>query len=88
MIGAIGFVLYQDTHEWQKINTHIKALLSELDFYRRALDKEQSGAHYHINDLIGRSALIKAVNDKIYKVAVWRVRCVGQQCWLSTRSPD
>lgn len=69
VIGAIGFVLYQDTHEWQKINTHIKALLSELDFYRRALDKEQSGAHYHINDLIGRSDLITAVNDKIKKVA-------------------
>jgi len=69
VIGAIGFVLYHDTHEWRQMNTQIKALVSELDFYRRALDKEQTGAHYHINDLIGRSPLIKAVNEKIKKVA-------------------
>lgn len=69
VIGAIGFVLYHDTHQWQQINTQIKALVTELDFYRRALDKEQSGAHYHINDLIGRSPLIKSVNEKIKKVA-------------------
>ncbi len=69
VIGAIGFVLYHDTHEWRQINTQIKALVSELDFYRRALDKEQSGARYHLSDLIGRSLLIKAVNNKIQKVA-------------------
>ncbi len=65
--GAIGFVLYHDTHEWRQMNTQIKALVSELDFYRRALDKEQTGAHYHINDLIGRSPLIQGVNEKIKK---------------------
>ena len=69
VIGAIGFVLYHDTHEWQQMNTQIRALVSELDYYRRALDKEQTGAHYHINDLIGRSPLIQSVNDKIKKVA-------------------
>lgn len=69
VIGAIGFVLYHDTHAWRQMNTQIKALVSELDFYRRALDKEQTGAYYHINDLIGRSPLIKAVNEKIKKVA-------------------
>lgn len=69
VIGAIGFVLYHDTHEWRQMNTQIRALVSELDFYRRALDKEQTGAHYHINDLIGRSPLIQNVNDKIKKVA-------------------
>lgn len=69
VIGAIGFVLYHDTHEWRQMNTQIKALVTELDFYRRALDKEQSGAHYHMHDLIGRSPLIKAVNHKIKKVA-------------------
>lgn len=69
VIGAIGFVLYHDTHEWLQMNTQIKALVSELDFYRHALDQELSGAHYHISDLIGRSPLIKAVNDKVKKVA-------------------
>lgn len=69
IIGAIGFVLYHDTHEWQQMNTHIKSLVSELDFYRRALDKELTGAHYHMSDLIGHSPLIKAVNDRIKKVA-------------------
>ncbi|RTE64808.1 PAS domain-containing protein [Amphritea opalescens] len=69
VIGAIGFVVYHDTHQWQQINTQIKALVSDLDYYRRALDKEQTGAHYHINDLIGRSPAIQNVNEKIKKVA-------------------
>nr|WP_320135422.1 sigma 54-interacting transcriptional regulator [uncultured Amphritea sp.] len=69
IIGAIGFVVYHDTHQWQQINTQIKALVSDLDYYRRALDKEQTGAHYHINDLIGRSPAIQNVNEKIKKVA-------------------
>lgn len=69
VIGAIGFVLYHDTHQWQQINTQIKALVSDLDYYRRALDKEQTGAHYHLNDLIGRSPAIQNVNERIKKVA-------------------
>ncbi|MDO6563366.1 sigma 54-interacting transcriptional regulator [Amphritea sp. 1_MG-2023] len=69
IVGAIGFVLYHDTHQWQQINTQIKALVSDLDYYRRALNKEQTGAHYHLNDLIGRSPAIQNVNEKIKKVA-------------------
>lgn len=69
VVGGIGTVLFHDTHEWRQMNTQIKALVSELDFYRRALDKEQTGARFHLNDLIGRSPQIQKVNEKIKKVA-------------------
>ena len=52
VIGAIGFVLYHDIYEWRQMNTQIKALVLELDFYRRALDKEQTGAHYEYYKIV------------------------------------
>lgn len=69
VIGAIGTVLFHDTHEWRQVNTQIKALVSELDFYRQALDKEQTGARFELSDLIGRSPLVRQVNEKVKKVA-------------------
>ncbi|WP_404416256.1 sigma-54 interaction domain-containing protein [Marinospirillum sp.] len=69
VVGAVGTVLFHDTHEWRQMNTQIKALVSELDFYRKALDKEQTGARFELHDLIGRSQRIQQVNDKVKKVA-------------------
>lgn len=69
VIGAVGSVLFHDTHEWRQMNTQIKSLVSELDFYRQALDKEQTGARFNLTDLIGRSAKIRRVNEKVKKVA-------------------
>ena len=69
VVGAVGTVLFHDTHEWRQMNTQIEALVSELDFYRKALDKEQTGARFELRDLIGRSPRIQQVNEKVKKVA-------------------
>ncbi|WP_114417969.1 sigma-54 interaction domain-containing protein [Marinospirillum perlucidum] len=69
VVGAVGSVLFHDTHEWRQVNTQIKSLVSELDFYRKALDQEQTGARYQLADLVGRSPLIQQLNEKVKKVA-------------------
>ena len=39
VIGAIGIVLYRDTQEWMKMNSHIKSLLLEVEQYRKQQKK-------------------------------------------------
>lgn len=69
VVGAIGTVLFHDTHEWRMMNTQVRALMSELDFYRRALDNQQSGARFHLSDIIGHSEVMRQLNDKVKKIA-------------------
>ncbi|MEX1057533.1 MAG: sigma 54-interacting transcriptional regulator, partial [Natronospirillum sp.] len=72
IIGAVGTVLFHDTHEWRQINSQIKALLAERDFYHQETTgggSKTTGAHFRLNDIIGRSPAIHALNDKVTKVA-------------------
>lgn len=72
VVGAVGTVLFHDTHEWKQINSQIRALIAERDFYRQQQDDGKvstSGAHFRLNDIIGRSPSIHALNEKVKKVA-------------------
>ncbi|RBP83901.1 PAS domain-containing protein [Marinomonas rhizomae] len=72
VIGAVGTVIFHDTHEWKQINSHIKALLAEHDFHRQkslTADKVETGANFHLNDIIGDSQVMKSLSSKVTQVA-------------------
>jgi len=72
VIGAVGTVIFHDTHEWKQINSHIKALLAEHDFHHQksiATDKVTTGANFHLNDIIGDSQVMKSLSAKVTQVA-------------------
>ncbi|WP_392385905.1 sigma-54 interaction domain-containing protein [Marinomonas primoryensis] len=72
VIGAVGTVIFHDTHEWKQINSHIKALLAEQDFQHQksiASDKVNTGANFHLNDIIGDSQVMKSLSAKVTQVA-------------------
>ncbi|WP_417538095.1 sigma-54 interaction domain-containing protein [Marinomonas sp.] len=72
VIGAVGTVIFHDTHEWKQINSHIKALLAEHDFHRQkslTADKTETGANFHLNDIIGDSQVMKSLSAKVTQVA-------------------
>jgi transcriptional regulator with PAS, ATPase and Fis domain len=72
VIGAVGTVIFHDTHEWKQINSHIKALLAEQDFqYQKSIasDKVNTGANFHLNDIIGDSQVMKSLSAKVTQVA-------------------
>jgi len=72
VIGAVGTVIFHDTHEWKQINSHIKALLAEQDFqYQKSIasDKLNTGANFHLNDIIGDSQVMKSLSAKVTQVA-------------------
>ncbi|UOQ44967.1 sigma 54-interacting transcriptional regulator [Halobacillus salinarum] len=68
VIGAIGMVLFRDTEEWMKMNSHIKELLAELKAYRSQLE-QKNGAVYSLHHIISRSPLVEQLKDKVKKVA-------------------
>ncbi|RBW69227.1 sigma-54 interaction domain-containing protein [Bacillus taeanensis] len=68
IIGALGTVIYRDTKEWQQINTHIRELLSELEYYRKEF-QEKNGVKYTLADLIGESEKMNHLKDQVKKVA-------------------
>ena len=45
VIGAVGTVIFHDTHEWKQINSHIKALLAEQDFQYQKKPSLKQGQH-------------------------------------------
>ncbi|MFD2629573.1 sigma-54 interaction domain-containing protein [Oceanobacillus kapialis] len=68
VIGAVGTVLYRDTEEWLKMNSHIKDLLLELEHYRNQL-RNQYGNTYSLHDIVGSSSSLNIIKNKIKKVA-------------------
>lgn len=68
VIGALGMVLFRDTEEWMKMNSHIKDLLLELKAYRTQLEK-QNGATYSLHHIISRSPELERLKNKVKKVA-------------------
>ena len=65
-------MIFHDTHEWKQINSHIKALLAEQDFqYQKSIasDKANTGANFHLNDIIGDSQVMKSLSAKVMQVA-------------------
>lgn len=68
VVGAVGTVLFRDTKEWKKMNSHIKDLLLELEHYRSQL-KNQHGTTYSLHDIVGSSPQMDELKNKIKKVS-------------------
>ncbi|WP_413380938.1 sigma-54 interaction domain-containing protein [Alkalihalobacillus sp. 1P02AB] len=68
VVGAVGTVLFRDTEEWMKMNSHIKDLLLALENYRKQLN-HQHGVTYTLHDIVGSSSQLNDLKEKIKKVA-------------------
>ncbi|MCP3027215.1 sigma-54-dependent Fis family transcriptional regulator [Halobacillus sp. A5] len=68
IVGALGMVLFRDTEEWLKMNSHIKALLLELEAYRKQMN-EKNGATYSLHDIVSSSPEMDQLKNKIMKLA-------------------
>ncbi|MBP1947188.1 sigma-54 interaction domain-containing protein [Virgibacillus litoralis] len=68
VVGAVGTVLFRDTKEWKKMNSHIKDLLLELEHYRSQLNN-QHGTTYSLHDIVGSSPQMNELKNKIKKVS-------------------
>jgi len=68
IVGALGMVLFRDTEEWLKMNSHIRDLLLELKTYRSQLD-QQNGAAYSLHHIISRSPELERLKNKVKKIA-------------------
>ena len=68
VIGAVGVVLFRDMHDLSTLNSEIKHLLTEVEFYKTQL-KKQTGIRYFIHDIIGSSEQILKIKDQIKKIA-------------------
>lgn len=68
IVGALGMVLFRDTEEWLKMNSHIRELLLELKTYRSQMDYH-SGATYSLHHIISRSSELERLKHKVKKIA-------------------
>ncbi|WP_188456782.1 sigma-54 interaction domain-containing protein [Virgibacillus oceani] len=68
IVGAVGTVLFRDTKEWMKMNSHIKDLLLELEHYRNQM-KNKHGAIYSLHDIVGSSPELNEIKNKIKKIS-------------------
>ena len=68
LVGAVGVVSFRDLNDLSALNSEIKHLLTEVEFYKNQL-KEQTGIKYFIHDIIGSSNQILSIKSKIKKVA-------------------
>ncbi|MCP3033329.1 sigma 54-interacting transcriptional regulator [Halobacillus sp. A1] len=68
VVGALGMVLFRDTEEWLKMNSHIKALLLELEAYRKQMN-DQNGASYSLHDIVSSSPEMDQLKNKMMKLA-------------------
>lgn len=68
IIGAVGVVLFRDMHDLSTLNSEIKHLLTEVEYYKEQL-KKQTGIKYFIHDIIGSSDEILLIKEQIKKIA-------------------
>ncbi|WP_261129982.1 sigma-54-dependent Fis family transcriptional regulator [Bacillus sp. Marseille-Q3570] len=68
VVAALGTVIFRDTEQWKKMNSHVKSLFSELEFYRKEWSAN-NGAKYSLNDLVGVSDSIKELKDQVKKIS-------------------
>ena len=71
VIGAVGTVIFHDTYEWKRINSHIKALMAEHEFANQetTTNSKTPTAHYRLADIVGDSNVIKSLNQTITQIA-------------------
>ncbi|MBM7583996.1 transcriptional regulator with PAS, ATPase and Fis domain [Bacillus pakistanensis] len=68
IVGAIGTIIFRDIGEWKKMNSHIKGLLSDMNFYRNEW-KGTNGLKYSLNDLVGKSNKIKDLKERVKRIS-------------------
>ncbi|MFC7372699.1 sigma-54 interaction domain-containing protein [Fictibacillus iocasae] len=68
VIGAVGTVIFRDTGQWKKMNSHIKSLLSELEFYKKDWH-EKNGAKYSLSDIEGCSEKMVLLKNQVKRAA-------------------
>ncbi|MDR4889308.1 sigma 54-interacting transcriptional regulator [Fredinandcohnia sp. QZ13] len=68
IIGAVGAVIFRDTKALNKMNTHIKSLMSQLQTYIEDW-QENNGAKYTLNDIKTESRQILELKEKVKNIA-------------------
>lgn len=68
IVGAIGRVMFKGPQQVEAMSRRIKALESEVEFYRSRVAALQKRA-YGLDDLIGESAAMRRLRNEIVKVA-------------------
>jgi PAS domain S-box-containing protein len=68
VIGAVGTVIFRDTNEWKRMNSHIKSLLPQLQTYLQEW-KEDNGAKYTLKDIISQSKQMEILKEKVKRIA-------------------
>ena len=68
IVGVIGVVLFRDMHDLSNLNSEIRHLLAEVEWYKHQLN-QQTGVKYFIHDIIGSSDAILEIKEKIKKIA-------------------
>lgn len=67
-VGAVGRVMFKGPREVEELSRRIKALESEVEFYKRETAALRS-RNYGIDQLIGESPVMRRLRDEIVKVA-------------------
>jgi PAS domain S-box-containing protein len=68
VVGAVGRVMFRGPEQVEALGRRIKALESEVEFYRRAAAALRSRS-YGLDDLIGDSPAMRRLKSEIIKVA-------------------
>ncbi|MFS0822332.1 sigma-54 interaction domain-containing protein [Bacillus sp. 1P02SD] len=68
IIGAVGAVIFRDTKALNKMNTHIKSVMSQLQTYIEDW-QENNGAKYTLNDIKTESRQILELKEKVKNIA-------------------
>ncbi|RAK15325.1 PAS domain S-box-containing protein [Anoxybacillus vitaminiphilus] len=68
VIGAVGTVIFRDTNEWKRMNSHIRSLLPQLQTYLQEW-KEDNGAKYTLQDIISQSKQMEILKEKVKRIA-------------------
>ncbi|WP_100334263.1 sigma-54 interaction domain-containing protein [Bacillus alkalisoli] len=68
IIGAFGTVIFRDTSEWDKMNTHVKSMLTRIQSYLQEYELH-TGVKYSLDDVTGQSNVIHELKEKVKQVA-------------------
>ena len=68
VIGALGTVIFRDTKEWNKMSSHIKSLMPQLQTYIEDW-QENNGAKYSLHDIKAISKQVVELKEKVKNVA-------------------
>ncbi|MCA1032451.1 sigma 54-interacting transcriptional regulator [Bacillus timonensis] len=68
LMGALGTVMFRDTKEWNKMNSHIKSLMPQIQTYIQDW-KENNGAKYTLSDIQSKSEKIGELKEKVKNIA-------------------